>query len=282
MRFFPIHKGAAIIIVRQGDMVSLYLRERPSENRQGDGQATPLCWPPLVRILNKGVHTEAEDLHNIIPRVVYKPHFTELRAELKYGNSYFIRQIYYPNAPVASVISRKGCTTAFSGQGTNASRAVICHVTIAGEHTVWGVVFSHIDYFVRMAFDLFVGHQCAFRFLLMGVSPATGAFLREAGSSSDTPAQATLTEIEPAYHKDKIYTHDEAALIVEMFEGILDAHSIKIPFLEDDERETDNETKLYGSAYSGLLDMVETSIIDLLSRSKRGAAVAENVFSGNA
>ena len=66
-----------------------------------------------------------------------------------------------------------------------------------------------------------------------------------------------------------------------MFEDILDAHNIKIPSPEDDEREADNEAKLYGSVYSGLLDMVENSIIDLLSRSKRGAAVVENVFSGN-
>lgn len=130
-------------------------------------------------------------------------------------------------------------------------------------------------------YAFFVGYQCAFRFLMLGLAPVTGDFLRGEEPPEDTPAQAVLPEAESADHEDKIYTHDEAALIVEMFEDILDAHNIKIPSPEDDEREADNEAKLYGSVYSGLLDMVENSIIDLLSRSKRGAAVVENVFSGN-
>ena len=41
-----------------------------------------------------------------------------------------------------------------------------------------------------------------------------------------------------------IYTHDEAMLIVEMFEDVLDTYNIKVPSPEDDERELDNEAKL--------------------------------------
>lgn len=47
-----------------------------------------------------------------------------------------------------------------------------------------------------------------------------------------------------------IYTRDEAMLIVEMFEDVLDTYNIKVPSPEDDEREPDNEAKLYGSVYS--------------------------------
>ena len=34
-----------------------------------------------------------------------------------------------------------------------------------------------------------------------------------------------------------IYTRDEAMLIVEMFEDVLDTYNIKVPSPEDDERE---------------------------------------------
>lgn len=47
-----------------------------------------------------------------------------------------------------------------------------------------------------------------------------------------------------------IYTRDEAMLIVEMFEDVLDTYNIKVPSPEDDEREPDNEAKLYGSVYT--------------------------------
>lgn len=80
--------------------------------------------------------------------------------------------------------------------------------------------------------------------------------------------------------KSTIYTRDEAALIVEMFERILDVHGIKIPSPEDDERDPDNEAKLYGSVYSDLLDDVENSIIDLLCACKQGAEIVGNKFSG--
>lgn len=123
-----------------------------------------------------------------------------------------------------------------------------------------------------------VGYQCAFRFLLLGVQPATGAFLRGAGEAD----QDGVSETEELNSERKIYTHDEAAHIVEMFEDVLDEYGIKVPSPEDDEREPDNEAKLYGSVYSGLLDTVESNIIDLLARYSHGASVVEYEFSGGA
>lgn len=77
-----------------------------------------------------------------------------------------------------------------------------------------------------------------------------------------------------------IYTRDEAMLIVEMFEDVLDTYNIKVPSPEDDEREPDNEAKLYGSVYSDLLDNVEESLIELLYRRKKHTAIVTDEFSG--
>jgi hypothetical protein len=77
-----------------------------------------------------------------------------------------------------------------------------------------------------------------------------------------------------------IYTRDEAMLIVEMFENVLDTYNIKVPSPEDDEREPDNEAKLYGSVYSDLLDNVEESLIDLLDRHKKHTVIVTDEFSG--
>lgn len=77
-----------------------------------------------------------------------------------------------------------------------------------------------------------------------------------------------------------IYTHDEAMLIVEMFEEVLDTYNIKVPSPEDDEREPDNEAKLYGSGYSDLLDDVEASLIALLDRHKEHTVIVTDEFSG--
>lgn len=49
-----------------------------------------------------------------------------------------------------------------------------------------------------------------------------------------------------APQSDAIYIRDEAVLIVEMFENVLDTYNIKVPSPEDDEREPDNEAKLSG------------------------------------
>ena len=77
-----------------------------------------------------------------------------------------------------------------------------------------------------------------------------------------------------------IYTHDEAARIVELFEDVLDEYGIKVPSPEDDEREPDNEAKLYGSVYWGLMDGVEERVIELLRAHKPDAAVVSYEFSG--
>lgn len=67
--------------------------------------------------------------------------------------------------------------------------------------------------------------------------------------------------------KTEIYTHDEAMLLIEMFEDILVKHNIRVPSPEDEEREPD-DVGLYGSTYSDLFDGVEERIIDILERVK--------------
>lgn len=79
--------------------------------------------------------------------------------------------------------------------------------------------------------------------------------------------------------KQKIYTHDEAMQIIEMFENVLSEHNIKVPSPEDDEREPD-DVGLYGSTYSDLLDEVEAKLLDLLARHTPEAEIIEGEFSG--
>lgn len=79
----------------------------------------------------------------------------------------------------------------------------------------------------------------------------------------------------------KIYTHDVAAAIVELFDDVLCEHNIVVPSPEDDEREPDNVTALYGSAYSGLLDDVEAKIIELLEEHTSDCDIVRYEFSGN-
>lgn len=76
-----------------------------------------------------------------------------------------------------------------------------------------------------------------------------------------------------------IYTRSEAADIVELFEMVLDKYDIRIPSPEDDEREPDNEAKLYGSTYYNLLDDVEARIASLLTRIGEGPnEIVEGAF----
>lgn len=78
-----------------------------------------------------------------------------------------------------------------------------------------------------------------------------------------------------------MYTYDEAAQIVDLFESLLDKYNVRIPSPEDEERDEDNEAKLYGSVYSDLLDSVEDELIDILHRySHTDGAIIINVFSG--
>lgn len=79
---------------------------------------------------------------------------------------------------------------------------------------------------------------------------------------------------------NKIFTHDEAMLIIEMFEGVLNKYDIIVPSPEDDDKEDDNETALYGSTYSDLLDGVEEKLIEMLRNHKPDTEVVEYEFSG--
>lgn len=80
--------------------------------------------------------------------------------------------------------------------------------------------------------------------------------------------------------KKMIYIHDEAMLIVELFEDVLSRYNISVPSDEDDEREEDNMIGLYGSTYSDLLDSVERRIFSLLVRCGQEENIIENEFSG--
>ncbi len=78
-----------------------------------------------------------------------------------------------------------------------------------------------------------------------------------------------------------INTRDEAALIVEMFENVLDEYDIKVPSPDDEERDPENEAKLYGMTYYQLLDAVEARLIELLDRVRADGRVESYVFSGS-
>lgn len=76
----------------------------------------------------------------------------------------------------------------------------------------------------------------------------------------------------------KIYTHSEAAKVVDMFEEILDRYDIVVPSPEDDDRGDDNEAKLYGSVYSELLDNIEDTLVTLLKGKTRTTELVIDVF----
>ena len=77
-----------------------------------------------------------------------------------------------------------------------------------------------------------------------------------------------------------IYTHNEAADIVELFENVLDKYNITLPSPEDDERDPENDAKLYGSTYSDLLDAVESHLVYLFERLSDGDKVVSYVYGG--
>lgn len=79
---------------------------------------------------------------------------------------------------------------------------------------------------------------------------------------------------------NKIYTHDEAMLIVEMFEGVLSAYDISVPSPEDDDRDPDDMVGMYGSTYSDLLDSVENKLIEILERHNQDTEIIRDEFSG--
>lgn len=76
-----------------------------------------------------------------------------------------------------------------------------------------------------------------------------------------------------------VYTHDEAADIVGMFEELLLENKLKIPSPEDDERDPDDQFGMYGSTYDELLSGVESALVEIIARIKGGASVIEDEFS---
>ncbi len=71
-----------------------------------------------------------------------------------------------------------------------------------------------------------------------------------------------------------IYTRNEAADIVEMFEDVLSEHDIEVPSDEDDERDEDDMVGLYGSTYYDLLDEVESTIASVFLNGEYATADA--------
>lgn len=78
-----------------------------------------------------------------------------------------------------------------------------------------------------------------------------------------------------------IYTHDEAARILDVFEEVLSKYNIHVPSPEDEDRDKDDMVGLYGSTYSDLLDDVEDRLITLLAKHTSTTNIISYEFSGN-
>lgn len=77
-----------------------------------------------------------------------------------------------------------------------------------------------------------------------------------------------------------IWTHDEAMMLVEAFEDVLEEYNIRVPSPEDEDGDrNENDIGLYGSTYSDLLDEIENRLINVLKRSKSASIVCWE-FSG--
>lgn len=74
-----------------------------------------------------------------------------------------------------------------------------------------------------------------------------------------------------------IYTRDEAAKLVELFENVLDRHNIIVP--DDDRVGDEGEACLYGMTYWELLYQVEEKLTELLERADSEAIITQE-FSG--
>lgn len=84
---------------------------------------------------------------------------------------------------------------------------------------------------------------------------------------------------------EKAYTRDTAALILERFEDLLTEKDMHVPCSDPDEQaeldeDPDNDARLYGTEYSGLLDEVEADIVELAEKIRGGAEIVRDVFSG--
>lgn len=63
-----------------------------------------------------------------------------------------------------------------------------------------------------------------------------------------------------------VFTHDEAARIVEAFEDVLEKYDVTLPSGDDDGKDETNTARLYGDTYSELLDYVEYVLVEVLDK----------------
>lgn len=84
-------------------------------------------------------------------------------------------------------------------------------------------------------------------------------------------------------HRDvtpgKIYTHDEASRIIDMFEDILSEYNICIPSPEDEDRDEEDMVGLYGTTYSCLLCDIESRLVEIIATAQKGAEVIQDEYS---
>lgn len=76
----------------------------------------------------------------------------------------------------------------------------------------------------------------------------------------------------------KIYTHNYAAEILDLFDDMLNRHGIRVPSEEDDERGADNDAALYGMVYADLLEDVENIIIGIARSAADGTEIVPYIF----
>lgn len=66
----------------------------------------------------------------------------------------------------------------------------------------------------------------------------------------------------------KIYLRSHALAIVELFEQVLDQHNITVPSEEDEQKDADNNARLYGMVYAKLEDDVVNLLYNLAKMRK--------------
>lgn len=71
----------------------------------------------------------------------------------------------------------------------------------------------------------------------------------------------------------KIYTMNEAANIIDLFEDLLDKYDITVPSEDDADRTEDNNARIYGMEYAELLDTIQTRLVMWTALVKNGAEV---------
>lgn len=79
-----------------------------------------------------------------------------------------------------------------------------------------------------------------------------------------------------------IYSRDVSAEIVGIFEGVLERYGITVPSPEDDDKEPENDAKLYGSVYWNMVNEIEEILLNYTSaiRALPNAEVVSWEFSG--